>query len=245
MASPLSGRAAAAWEGGACVLRIRQALAAVVDAAERNLEVGDRKDCDARRFGFPWRMMAEDFRDKAIDLAFELSSPGPGPVSYPIDRGLPVEVRCAIAWTAEVFHQQMQFWGWGWPINLSDDDEPPRLQTRISEHDLGKLSRCLARLDEAIGRHPAPVAMAAEAQAVRVRHPVGSEPDRPGRSKSEQCIGLYLAAIARNEAPPTGAEIARIVGCNEGLVSRAIAPWRRMRADLLQAEAAERYPDSG
>jgi hypothetical protein len=45
------------------------------------------------------------------------------------------------------------------------------------------------------------------------------------QGKMNRCRGIYVAALDRNEVPPTAAEIARMVGCNRGTATRAIAPW--------------------
>jgi hypothetical protein len=73
--SPFAGKATK-YGDGCCVLRIRDALASVVEAAERNIEVKGRPDCIARKPGFPRDLMAKDFQSKVLDLARELCGPG-------------------------------------------------------------------------------------------------------------------------------------------------------------------------
>jgi hypothetical protein len=153
---PFTMIATEGWEEGDCVLRIKSALAALVDAAGRNLRVGERTDCDACRYGFPIEMMAKDFHSKAIELALEVASPQEGPITYPIDKSLPVDIRRDLQWLHNILYQQMQFWGWGWPFD-GDDDTEHRLIYRISEHDLEKFRLCLRRLAESIAMHPAPI----------------------------------------------------------------------------------------
>lgn len=155
----LVGEARPDWDGG-CVLRIRNSLAALVEAAGRNLVVIGLEDCDAAHYGFPRELMAKDFRTKALTLAGELPSPGGSapvsrpPADYPVSADLHIDLRCALDWLAEMFGQQMRHWGWD--SDDVDETPSPKLSYSIDKKDLAKLLRCHDRLDEAIARHPAP-----------------------------------------------------------------------------------------
>jgi hypothetical protein len=62
--------------------------------------------------------------------------------------------------------------------------------------------------------------------------------------KAERCVGLYMAAVIRNETPPTPSEVAEKVGCNIGTACRAIAEWEAKRKELAKEDAKDLYRDA-
>lgn len=66
------------------------------------------------------------------------------------------------------------------------------------------------------------------------------EARKRNRGLAAQCKGIYTGYLERNEEPPTGAQIAAIVGCDPATVSRAIGPLERRRKALAREAARDR-----
>jgi hypothetical protein len=64
--------------------------------------------------------------------------------------------------------------------------------------------------------------------------PAGTE--KKGK-KSQICVGIYMAALAKGEVPPTDSEIAAMVGCDRITAYRAIRPLEKQRLESAQAGA--------
>jgi hypothetical protein len=60
------------------------------------------------------------------------------------------------------------------------------------------------------------------------------------QAKSVKCKGIYIGALVKGETPPTQAEIAKIVGCSPGVVSRAIGELERKRKGEAKRDASDR-----
>jgi hypothetical protein len=146
------------WMGG-CVLRIRRAVAAFIEAAERNLIVGERPDCEARKPDVPRTLMAKDFRRKAteVEIEFFLASEAPEGLfqrpEYPADERLPEDVRRELEALGIVLRGQLNTWGW---LSKDSDSTTEKLVYEIGESDLWRMKSHLRSLDKAIAIHIPP-----------------------------------------------------------------------------------------
>ncbi|WP_169981222.1 hypothetical protein [Tautonia rosea] len=87
------------------------------------------------------------------------------------------------------------------------------------------------------GTDPTPEAAPQGARKPRTRH-------RPrNQGKADQCVGVYLGYLERNECPPGPTEIAAEVGCSVATASRAIQRWEEKRKAMARDEARGRYRD--
>jgi hypothetical protein len=59
--------------------------------------------------------------------------------------------------------------------------------------------------------------------------PGGRQPE-----KAQRALGIYIDAVSNGETPPPNAEIARMLDCRPGTVSRAIQDFERMRIAFVK-----------
>jgi hypothetical protein len=89
---------------------------------------------------------------------------------------------------------------------------------------------------------PLPIAAAGPAASPLNRSESDDSESRAGGHKRDAIRGIFLDALARQKPLPTQAEIARIVGCNPGYVSRCLKGWTDAYHDYMSEDARARYP---
>jgi hypothetical protein len=89
------------------------------------------------------------------------------------------------------------------------------------------------------GLPPAPPGPGTEPRRDQKRAGIG-HPKRD-QGKMVQCIGVYIGAVDRDITPPSNSEIARLVGCNKGTVTRALKDFEKIRKLYAKGDARHRY----
>ncbi len=148
-------------EGG-CARRIRNALAALVDATRANLVIVDSGEAEVDPFIDATTRRTKEFERKVFDLYQAIHKPKshylrgnpytpPPAIELPTDDRLPTAIRGALDRTADCLQRLMLIWEW---IGENSDPEIKPPVGRIERRDFDRLAGCLTQLDDALISRP-------------------------------------------------------------------------------------------